>query len=152
MSEQTGIMISLPPPRKHSLICFYNDDGTIVPAKTPQELGWPPMKTREDLVQTWVRWRLHHKNMFMPISREEQRRRTVNLVRHCKADAVTTSVDRGCPPQGRMIVTQKQNLEEAGFPVLMFETNRADFRDIDQTGLIDRMEAFLESLGITKQA
>ena len=26
--QGTGIMVGLPPPRKHSLICFYNDDGT----------------------------------------------------------------------------------------------------------------------------
>lgn len=26
--EHTGMAVSLPPPRKHSLICFYNDDGS----------------------------------------------------------------------------------------------------------------------------
>lgn len=26
--QQTGLMIGLPPPRKHSLIAFYNNDGS----------------------------------------------------------------------------------------------------------------------------
>ena len=39
-------------------------------------------------------------------------------------------------------------LEEAGVPVLMYESNFADWRDMAETGVKERMVAFLESQGV----
>lgn len=128
----------------------YLPDGKVVPAKTPKEMGWPEVKTREDLVRTYARWRMHYRNMFVA-DEIEQRERVIKLVKHCKVSAATICLDRGCKPSNRFVLGEKHALEKAGIPTLMFEANRADIRDIDQTALIDRMEAFLESLGAIKK-
>lgn len=44
----------------------------------------------------------------------------------------------------------KRSLQQAGFPVTIYEGNFADCRDVDETLVLDRMEAFLEGLGISK--
>ncbi len=44
----------------------------------------------------------------------------------------------------------KRALQKAGVPVTIYEGNFADCRDVDETLVLDRVEAFLEGLGISK--
>ena len=43
----------------------FRDDGSVATTKLPEERGWPPIKSREDLARTLVDWRLAHKNTFV---------------------------------------------------------------------------------------
>jgi hypothetical protein len=44
----------------------------------------------------------------------------------------------------------QRDLNKQGIPTAMFEGNFADCRDIDETGVLDRLETFLEGQGIHK--
>jgi hypothetical protein len=44
----------------------------------------------------------------------------------------------------------QRDLNRQGIPTSMFEGNFADCRDIDETGVLDRLETFLEGQGIQK--
>ncbi|MBF8265660.1 MAG: benzoyl-CoA reductase, bzd-type, O subunit, partial [Dehalococcoidia bacterium] len=41
-------------------------------------------------------------------------------------------------------------VQKAGIPVLTYEGNMADKREFDESQTIDRLEAFMESLGLHK--
>ena len=44
----------------------------------------------------------------------------------------------------------QRHMQKNGIPVAMFEGNFADCRDIDETGVLDRVETFLEGQEIHK--
>jgi hypothetical protein len=122
------------------------EDGSVVPAVPPEERGWPPMKNREDALQTLVRWMFEHPFGF----RVDWDRYLVAVANHWKVDGMALFLNRGCPIMNLGLQDSKRALQEAGFPVTIYGGNFADCRDVDETLVLDRMESFLEGLGIYK--
>ena len=122
------------------------EDGSVVPAVPPEERGWPPMKNREDAVWTLTRWLSEHPLGF----HVDWDKYLVSVARHWKVDGMALFLNRGCAPMNMGLEDWKRSLQQAGFPVTIYEGNFADCRDVDETLVLDRMEAFLEGLGISK--
>lgn len=122
------------------------DDGTVIPAIPPEERGWPIMKDRESAVRTLVRWMFDHPFGF----EVDWDRYLVAMARHWKVDGMSLFLNRGCPLMNTGIQDSKRRLQEEGFPVTIYEGNFADCRDVDEGLVLDRMESFLEGLGIDR--
>ncbi len=127
---------------------FLLDEGKVVPATVPEERpGWPQIKNREDLCRTVARWRAEHPFQSHLDTRKKE---YVVLFRHWKGDAYLLLLNRGCVPMTTNMYDFQRDLHQHGIQVAMFEGNFADCRDIDETGVLDRLEAFLEGQGIQK--
>ena len=123
-------------------------DGTVVPAVPPEERGWPPMKDRESAVWTLARWLSEHPFGF-EVHWDEY---LVSVAKHWKVDGMALFLNRGCAPMNIGLQDSKRALQKAGLPVTIYEGNFADCRDVDETLILDRMETFLEGLGVSKLA
>lgn len=127
---------------------FLLDEGKVVPATVPEERpGWPEMKTREDLCRTVARWRAEHPFQSHLDTRKKE---YVIIFHHWNCDAYLLLLNRGCVPMTTSMYDFQRDLQGHGIAVAMFEGNFADCRDIDETGVLDRLEAFLEGQGISK--
>jgi benzoyl-CoA reductase subunit B len=127
---------------------FLTDEGKVIPAVVPEQRpGWPEIRTREDLCRTVARWRAEHPfQSHLDIRKKEY----VIIFRHWKGDAYLLLLNRGCVPMTTSMYDFQRDLQGHGIAVSMFEGNFADCRDIDETGVLDRLEAFLEGQGIYK--
>ncbi len=127
---------------------FLYEEDKVVPATVPEERsGWPEMKTREDLCRTIARWRYEHPFQSHLDTRKKE---YIIMYNHWKANAYLLLLNRGCVPMTTNMYDFQRDMQAHGIPVSMFEGNFADCRDIDETGVLDRLEAFLEGQGITK--
>ena len=122
------------------------DDGTVVPAVPVEERGWPPMKNRADALRTLVRWVSEHPFGF----RLDWDNHLVSVARHWGVDGMALFLNRGCPAMNIGLQDSKRALQQAGVPTTVYEGNFADCRDVDETLVLDRVESFLEGLGISK--
>ena len=127
---------------------FLIDEGRVVAATVPEERpGWSEIKNREDLCRTVARWRAEHPFQSHLDTRREE---AVVIHRHWNGDAYLLLLNRGCIPMTTSMYDFQRYLQQHDIPVAMFEGNFADCRDIDETGILDRLEAFLEGQGISK--
>jgi benzoyl-CoA reductase subunit B len=127
---------------------FLYDKGTVVPATPPEKRpGWKTMKNREDLCRTVARWRAEHP---FQSHLETRKKEYVIMFKHWKANAYLLLINRGCVPMTTSMYDFQRDLNKQGIPTSMFEGNFADCRDIDETGVLDRLETFLEGQGIQK--
>ena len=127
---------------------FLYDEGKVVPATPPEKRpGWKTMKNREDLCRTVARWRAEHP---FQSNLETRKKEYVIMFKHWKANAYLLLINRGCVPMTTSMYDFQRDLNRQGIPTSMFEGNFADCRDIDETGVLDRLETFLEGQGIQK--
>ncbi len=127
---------------------FLLDEGKVVPATVPEERpGWPEIKNREDLCRTIARWRAEHPFQSHLDTRKKE---AVVISRHWNGDAYLLLLNRGCVSMTTSMYDIQRYLLYHSIPVIMVEGNFADCRDIDETGVLDRLEAFLEGQGISK--
>jgi len=127
---------------------FLYDKGTVVSAVVPEKRpGWKTMKNREDLCRTVARWRAEHPFQSHLETRKQE---YVIMFNHWKANAYLLLINRGCVPMTTSMYDFQRDLNKQGIPTSMFEGNFADCRDIDETGVLDRLETFLEGQGIHK--
>lgn len=74
----------------------------------------------------------------------------VQLAREWHADGAVLHLNRGCEGMSLGQMENRLALMEAGFPVSAFEGNFADKRELDEAQVLDRLDSFLESLGLTR--
>jgi benzoyl-CoA reductase subunit B len=122
---------------------IYHDDGTITAAKTPEEMGWPEDKNREDMLKTFARWKTELYDHFV-VDVDDQVKYTVQLMKFTKIDGAVINIDRGCPPATLGLIDYKIALTEAGIPTVMTEMNHADFRENDEALMMQNIETFLD--------
>ena len=127
---------------------FLLDEGKVVPATVPEKRpGWPPIKNREDLCRTIARWRAEHPFQSTLDTRKKE---SLIIYKHWNSNAYLLLINRGCVPMTTSMYDIQRHMQKNGIPVAMFEGNFADCRDIDETGVLDRVETFLEGQGIHK--
>lgn len=76
----------------------------------------------------------------------------VKVAEDWHADGVVVHFDRGCKGgcSGAMECTLA--LRESGIPVITYESSNADPRDFADADVFNRLDSFMESLGLTKLA
>jgi benzoyl-CoA reductase subunit B len=127
------------------------EDDTLVPPKTPEEQGIE-MRNREEALRAYAAFVLK-KLIWRPFYSSHLRSDLlVKMAKQWKADAVFFHLNRGCEA---MAIGQMENrlaLLEENIPVLTFEGSMGDHRDFDLPRTINRIDSFLEGLGVKKLA
>ena len=133
------------------LIGIWDDlpDGTWGPAVLPQDKG-VVLKTREDALRTIAEWTLRK-----PIwqSFQDQNVKTqmmLRIIREWHVDGAFLHYNRGCEGSSLGIAENRLGLLKEGVPVMSFEANMGDAREIDLPRILARADAFMESLGLDK--
>jgi benzoyl-CoA reductase subunit B len=123
-----------------------NGDWVAAPS-TPEEAGHT-LRTREDalrmLADLYIRRRPHMCRV------EAKAEEYVKLAQGWKADAFVIHIDRGCKNLQAGVLEAKLSLEEAGIPTLLYEGSGYDPRDLSESQVLDRFDAFMESLGLAR--
>lgn len=124
------------------------EDGSWEPTKTLQELG-RDLRTREDALRAEVELYV----TYMMSSTWYPKYRPKEAVRRAKdwhCDAAVLGLDRGCHGYQVSIMETKRELQQAGFPVGSYEHSQSDPREFSLAQTVDRLESFMESLGLTR--
>jgi len=74
--------------------------------------------------------------------------RMLQLMRQWRAQGMVMHLNRGCRGTSLAQLEGRLSLMEAGIPVMTYEGNMADAREFDEAQTVDRMESFMESLGL----
>ncbi len=123
-----------------------NKDWVAAPS-TPEEAGYT-LRTREDalrmLADLYIRRRPHMGRV------EAKAEEYVKLAQGWKADAFVIHIDRGCKNLQAGVLEAKLSLEEAGIPTLLYEGSGYDPRDLSESQVLDRFDAFMESLDLSR--
>ncbi len=125
------------------------EDGTLVAPKLPAERG-RPMKTREDALRAMVEFYLEKPVLPAYLSVEEKNDQLVKLVRQWHVDGMVFHLNRGCEALALGQMENRLHLLKEGLPVMSYEGNTGDKREFDEAEVADRVESFMESLGLSK--
>ncbi len=127
------------------------DDGSWGQAKTPQEKGIV-LKTRDDAVRTLAEWVLENHTLLrgLRFSGPGKNALILRLVKEWKADGVMMHQNRGCEALSLGQMEVRLALLKAGIPVMTYEGNVGDEREFDEPRTLARIDAFMESLGLSK--
>ncbi len=124
-------------------------DGSWGPARLPQERGMP-MKTRHDILKAIALW-YEEKPMLRAMAMPEiKSRQLLRIVQDWHAEGMIMHANRGCPGLKFGQLENRLALQSAGIPVIEYEGNSADKRELSEAQVLDRLDGFMESLGIKK--
>ena len=124
-------------------------DGTLVPLKTPEENGLN-LNTREEALRAYADFRLRNWGWRFFQSVDERIRIHLQLIKQWKVDAVISHLNKGCEGTSIGQLEGKLALVEKNIPVVTYEGNMADERDFDLGRTKDRLDSFLDSMGLKK--
>lgn len=122
-------------------------DGTLKPRVTPQQQGIT-IKDRDQCLMLLADWLLSNfwtqtfqehtlKSFFMEKMFEQW---------HC--DGVLIHYNRGCEGLSLGVAENRLHLVEKGIPTLAYEGNMGDEREFDVAETTEKINAFMESLGL----
>jgi benzoyl-CoA reductase subunit B len=127
-----------------------DEDGHWVPGKTPREAGIE-LRTRDDAVRYYA-WksvsRPAWEGMFHMATYKSHH--ILTMVDQWHVDGVIIHLNRGCEGLDQHQLETRLALLRAGIPTMTYEGNMADKREFDEAQVIDRLESFMESLGLRK--
>ncbi len=122
-------------------------DATWKAAKTPRELGIP-LNNRDDAVRYFAQKilkRVVGDGCYWAPAKNDQH---LSLTRDWHAQGVVFHLNRGCEGMAQHQLETRLAMLEAGVPVVTYEGNMADKREFDEAQVRDRIESFMESLGL----
>ncbi|MFQ6087550.1 MAG: benzoyl-CoA reductase, bzd-type, subunit O [Candidatus Methanofastidiosia archaeon] len=125
------------------------EDGKWVARKTPRQKGIK-IKNRDQALRILVEWTLSRpewQHFYHPKFKSEMMAR---IAREWKVDGILLHYNRGCEGLSLGIAENRLALIDMGFPVMTFEGNMGDEMEFDEPKTIDRIDTFMESLGVEK--
>lgn len=72
----------------------------------------------------------------------------IAIAKQWKLDGIMLHYNRGCEGLSLGIAENRLALQAAGFPVMTFEGNMGDEREFDESRARERIDSFMETLGI----
>ena len=122
------------------------EDGSWRIAKTPEELGMP-MKTREDALNALAHYFVNNalRRAFVVIGKTEEQ---LKRVEDWQIDGVVFHCDRGCQAFPAGVPEARMALKEKGIPSMVYEASHGDPRELTEEQVVDRLESFMEVLGL----
>jgi len=116
----------------------------------PRPLPQKRPETREEACMMLADWHLS-KPMYQHYYHPEHKTKMMDaIVNHWKVDGVLLHYNRGCEGTSVSIAENRLGLLERGHKVMSFEGNMGDEREFDEQATINRIDIFLESLGLKK--
>lgn len=125
-------------------------DGIWRAPRLFQELGIQ-FKSREDIAKFYAIKHMSSPNYLGSFwSASVKSQQILQVYQQWHADGIVMHLNRGCKGTGGYLLENRLVLTEAGIPVVAYEGNAADRREFDESQVIDRLESFMESQGLTK--
>ncbi len=129
------------------LIGIWEDkpDGSWGPRTTPQEEGIK-IETRDQALRILADWNLSKpewQHFYDPQLKSDM---MIRIAKEWKLDGVMLHYNRGCEGLSLGIAENRLALQEAGFPVMVFEGNMGDEREFDFARTMSRIDTFMETL------
>ncbi len=124
-------------------------DGSWGHRTTPMDIG-VPMDTREQALRVLADWNLSKpewQHFYDPHLKSEM---MIRIAKEWKLDGVMLHMNRGCEGLSCGIAENRLAIAETGMPIMTFEGNMGDEREFDESKTRDRMDAFMETLGVVK--
>ncbi len=125
---------------------FELKEGNFLPKEIPNK--WP--ETREEACNLLAEWNLYRPQWAHFYGFNYKSTLMIAIAKQWKVNGVILHYNRGCEGSSLGVPTNRLDLLKAGFPVVSFEGSMGDERDIDETRTIERIDAFMELLGIKK--
>ncbi len=125
------------------------EDGTWGSKTTPQEKG-VVIKDRDHALRVLVEWNLSKpewQHFYDPQLKSDM---MIRIAKEWKLDGILLHYNRGCEGLSLGIAENRLALQKAGFPVMIFEGNMGDEREFDEAQTVKRIDAFMESLNLTR--
>lgn len=126
-----------------------DQEGNWVPPQTPEERGMP-MKTREDALRAMATFYLEKPILANFTTAEDKYAQVLDMARQWHADGIILHLNRGCEGLTQGAMENRLALMESGLPVMTYEGNMGDKREFDEGQVLDRVDSFMERLGLRK--
>ncbi|MBK7016936.1 MAG: benzoyl-CoA reductase, bzd-type, subunit O [Sulfuritalea sp.] len=126
-------------------------DGSWGGRTLPWEKGIE-MNTREQIARLYADWNLSKpqwQHFFDPRLKTEM---MLRIVKEWQVDGVMLHLNRGCEGLSMGIMENRGGIAKAGVPIMTFEGNMGDEREFDEVRTQARVDAFMEQLGLRRQA
>jgi len=107
---------------------------------------------RETAVRLYADWNLSKpqwQHFYDPRLKTEM---MLRIIREWQVDGVMLHLNRGCEGLSLGIMENRLGIAQAGVPVMTFEGNMGDEREFDEVRTQARVDAFMEQLGLRRQA
>jgi benzoyl-CoA reductase subunit B len=124
-------------------------DGTFVPLKTLEEQGLK-LSAREEALKAYADFRLRNWGWRFFQSLDERLIITNQLISQWKVGALISHLNKGCEGTSIGQLEARLNLLARNIPVMTYEGNMGDERDFDLGRTMDRIDSFMDSLGLKK--
>lgn len=124
-------------------------DGTWGPRTTPMDKGID-ITTREQAMRLYVDWNLSKpqwQHFYDPRLKTEMMK---TIVKEWKVNGVMLHLNRGCEGLSLGIMENRLGLANAGIPVMTYEGNMGDEREFDMVRTQNRVDSFMETLGLKR--
>ncbi|MDP8240952.1 MAG: benzoyl-CoA reductase, bzd-type, subunit O [Candidatus Hatepunaea meridiana] len=124
-------------------------DGSWGPRTTPMDKGIP-IDTRDQALRVLADWNLSKPEWQHFYDPDLKTKMMLRIAKEWKLDGVMLHMNRGCEGLSCGIAENRLGIAETGIPIMTFEGNMGDEREFDESQTQDRIEAFMETLGIDK--
>jgi len=122
------------------------EDGSWTVMRHPEEMGMP-LNTREDALYALAHYFVNSAFMrsLVVLGKVEEQ---IKRVEDWRADGVVFHCDRGCQALPAGMPEARLALKERGIPSMVYEASHGDPRELAEAQVVDRLEAFMEALGL----
>jgi len=124
-------------------------DGTWGPRTTPMQQGID-ITTRDQALRLYADWNLSKplwQQFFDPSVKTDMMK---TIVRQWDVDGVMIHLNRGCEGLSMGVMENRLGLAQAGIPVMTYEGNMGDDREFDHGRVQNRVDSFMETLGLKR--
>jgi benzoyl-CoA reductase subunit B len=111
----------------------------------------PPLKNRAEALDLLATSYVDRPGLWgwMPRQKVDD---SLSIYRDWQCDGAILHLNRGCEGLTQGLTEAGLALKAAGAPTMVYESNMVDPREFSPTQVVDSLESFLESLGLTKLA
>jgi benzoyl-CoA reductase subunit B len=129
----------------------HKPDGTWGARTIPASIDELP-SDREGMLAEYVKYEINKpewQHFYHPALKSAM---MITIAREWELDGIMLHYNRGCEGLSVGIAENRLALQAAGYPVMTFEGNMGDEREFDEAGTKARMDTFMETLGVKRQA
>jgi benzoyl-CoA reductase subunit B len=125
------------------------EDGSLLPVQSLEDRGIH-IRDREDALHVLAELNMKIPTYYGFHDFDFSNRIMIKFVDDWHVDGVMMHLNRGCEAGGLGFLEGRRKLLDAGIPVMSYEGSVADDKELDEAGILNRLDIFLESLGLKK--
>ena len=132
----------------HSLIGMWEEqeDGSLGPRETPRQKAIH-MKGRDHALRVLADWQLALPDWQAYYDVRLKSEHMIRIAREWHCDYALMHFNRGCEGTSVGLPENRSALINAGIPTLAFEGNMADPGEVDEVGILHRVDVFMHAHG-----